>query len=160
MPLPLLVVILGLAAAMGLLLAYSLQLATGTPVGSGSDATVNGRHTVSGAPVLDESTLGDEVQLLVETGGMNAPATFDVAQCLAEQDITEPVVAMEEMQWGPELEPGWLIIHDDRTPQEVLTDGGPVAVTLVRETCGTSPDGDAADTRLWAGSAMLYQTTP
>lgn len=157
LPIPLIVVAFAAAALMGLLLAYALGLTTQS-TGSGSSAAFDegaegGKNPV-GPPVVTESTLGPEVQRLVDTGALQSAADFDVPECLAEQGITDKVMIMEEIEWGSGTQRAWLIVHTAQDPSDLRSSGGAVNVTVVRPTCGTHPD-RPADSRLWAGSAAI-----
>lgn len=157
LPVPLIVVALVLAAGMGLLLTYALSLTTQTSVTGSSagleDGTGVGKNLA--APiVVTESTLGPEVQRLVDTGSLQSAADLDVPGCLTEQGISDKVLIMEEIEWGSGTQRAWLIVHSTGDPAQLRTRGGPVNATVVLPTCGSSRT-DASASRLWSGSTIL-----
>jgi hypothetical protein len=157
-PLWAVVISLVVAALIGLLLSRALEVSserpTQTSVSAAQPNDAPGKNA-SGLPVVTEGTLGLEVQRLIESGTLQSPANFDVTVCLHEQHITDPVLMMEEVAWGPEGIDGWLIVHGP-TAQDALRDhGGTVNATVVRPTCGTPESGGMSNTRVWSGSAML-----
>jgi hypothetical protein len=153
------VLALVLAALVGLLLSEALQAST-TEVarGSAASSTETGNapgKNASGLPVVTESTLGAEAQRLVASGTtFQAPAAFDVNECLRQQGVTDSPIVMEEVEWGADSGQYWLIVHGPNERDSLRANGGIVDVTLVRPNCGT--DGAAADqTLLWNGSTKI-----
>jgi hypothetical protein len=109
----------------------------------------------SGIRVVTEADLGAEVQRLVDNGSQQDPASFNVAQCLDEQQILDPLLMMEEIEWDEDGGTDWLIVHGP-TSQEVLNDsGGMVNATVVTSGCGTGSESDATASRLWSGSVKI-----
>lgn len=155
LPVPLLLGGLAVAAAIGLLLSYALVLTTsqsllGSP--RGDDGAVG--NNLPATPVLTEASLGSEVQDLVDAGYVETSADFDVRRCLDQQGITDPVLIMEEVAWGPEMQRAWLIVHASVAAETLRTDGGPARVSVVLPTCGRSA-ADPSSALLWSGSTML-----
>ncbi|UYG17638.1 hypothetical protein BRM3_04220 [Brachybacterium huguangmaarense] len=162
LPLPLLVAALAIAAVIGLLLSWALVLTTqpGTVGGSGAinDTRASGNIS-SNLTVLTESTLGPEVQNLVDTGYVDSAAAFDVSSCLAQQGIDSPVLIMEEVAWGPTMQSSWLIVHTPTDAATLRSEGGAVDVSIVLPSCGSGSADDASQSLLWSGSTMLSPTT-
>lgn len=160
LPLPLLVAALAIAAVIGLLLSWALVLTTqpGTVGGSGAinDTRASGNIS-SNLTVLTESTLGPEVQDLVDTGYVDSAATFDVSGCLTQQGIDSPVLIMEEVAWGSTMQRSWLIVHTPTDAATLRSEGGAVDVSIVLPSCGEDAE-DASQSLLWSGSTMLSPT--
>jgi hypothetical protein len=154
-----LVASLVVAGLVGLLLSRALEVSSERPTQSSAVSAAQpddapGKNA-SGLPVVTEGTLGPEVQRLIESGTLQSPANFDVTVCLHEQHITDPVLMMEEVAWGPEGVDGWLIVHGPTTQDTLRKQGGTVNATVVRPTCGTPDSGGLSDSRVWSGSTML-----
>lgn len=154
LPLPLLVGGLVLAAVIGLLLAYALVLTTGG-TGSATAGVMGGGNDAGSSTVVTEATLGPEVQDLIDTGYVESSADFDVARCLDQQGITDPVLILEEVSWGPRNERAWLVVHTAVDSATLQKDGGSVNVSVVLPTCGRGSARDASAQRLWTGSTIL-----
>ncbi len=158
-PVPLVLIALVASALLGLLLASALEQSTAsrshtpaTSVDSGAGAGKN----ASGLPVVTEMTLGTEVQRLVDAGTIQPMTSFDAAQCLREQEIQESILIMEEVAWGPEQTPGWLLVHGPMDRETLRAGGGVVSTTVVLPECGTATDdSDPEDDRLWSGHVMI-----
>lgn len=160
LPVPLLIGALALAAAIGLLLSYALVLTTSQP---GFAATAaddrQGGNILPAAPVLTEATLGAEVQDLVDAGYVETSADFDVRRCLDQQGIADPVLIMEEVAWGPDLQRSWLIVHTAESAETLRSEGGPVNASVVLPTCGVGDRDHPESARLWTGSTLLAPST-
>lgn len=158
LPLPLLVGGLGLAAIIGLLLAYALVLTT-SGIGAATADLVGSGNDPGSSPVVTEATLGPEVQDLIDTGYVESSADFDVARCLDQQGITDPVLILEEVSWGPRNQRAWLVVHTAVDSAALQKDGGSVNVSVVLPTCGRGSARDASAERLWTGSTILAPTS-
>lgn len=159
-PNPVILIAVVLSVLLGILLAYALQTSTTSSSGMGSTSVEGssgpGRNA-SGLSVITESTLGAEVQRLVDTGTIQPMANFDAAQCLSEQGSQDSLLIMEEVAWGPEQTPAWLLIHGPMDRETLRASGGTVSTTVVLPTCGTEDEeeADPADSRLWSGRVMI-----
>lgn len=152
-----------LAVALGLLLswAFNLSVQVNSPSVQGTaDGSAQGVGA-DGSTVLTEYTLGSEVQLLVDTGTLQNPASFDFTKCVEELGITNSVLMLEQVQWAS-AGPAWLIVHGDQPLTQYRTDGGNVSVAVVRSTCGDAVGmggaGGAPTTSpavLWEGSVVI-----
>lgn len=162
LPLSLLLAALAIAAIIGLLLSYALVLTT-QPGNVGGNGGINDTSTSGNNPskltVLTESTLGPEVQHLVDSGYVDSAATFDVSRCLEQQGVDAPVLIMEEVAWGPTMRQSWLIVHTPASAATLRAEGGAVGVSIVLPTCGDDGADDASSDVLWSGSALLSATT-
>lgn len=158
-PIPLVLVALLASAALGIVLAVALDLATTSrslSTATSIDSFGGAGKNSSGLPVVSETTLGLEVQRLVDTGTIQPMTTFDAAQCLDEQDIPDSLLIMEEVAWGTEEEAAWLMVHGPMNRETLRANGGIVSATVVLPGCGT----DTADTTpeedlLWTGDVMI-----
>ncbi|MFC0674950.1 hypothetical protein [Brachybacterium hainanense] len=160
LPVPLIVVGLVLSVSMGMMLSKALELSTtGTDsIGSGSiDASGGPGKNSAGLPVISESTLGIEVQRLLDSGTVLAStASFDVQRCLDEQSITvNKILTMEEVAWGPDGSRAWLIIHGPVDRESLRANGGVVDAIVVLPSCGLGSPDSGPSNRLWAGSTMV-----
>lgn len=158
MPVPLIVVALVLATGVGVLLSLSLQVSTTTTLHSsnvGTDQRSSPELGDSGLPVITEDSLGPEVQSLIESGSARSAATFDVDLCLQEQGITEQVLTLEQVQWGDDGPPAWVLVHGPLDRKTLQDNGGVVNVTVVTTNCGTDDGGNGPGDRLWTGATML-----
>lgn len=157
-PLPIIIAALLLSGLLGLQLASALETSTSSrihttaTVGDGSSGA--GKNE-SGIPVITESTLGIEVQRLVDTGTIQPMTSFDASQCLREQGISDTILIMEEVAWGTEETPGWLIVHGPVDRETLRAAGGTVSTTVVLPTCGTEESSGADQERLWSGDVMI-----
>lgn len=159
-PIPVILVALVISALLGIQLASALATST-----SGSSSSVStsvhgssgpGKNS-SGLSVITESTLGPEVQRLVDTGTIQPMASFDAAQCLREQGSPDSLLIMEEVAWGAEESPAWLLVHGPMDRDTLRATGGTVSATVVLPTCGAEDqdEADRADSRLWSGHVMI-----
>ena len=158
-PVPMVIIALLIAALLGAQLAKALEQstmseshATGASVDSSAGAGKNsvGRHVVT------EATVGTEVQRLVDTGTIQPMTSFDAAQCLREQGITESILIMEEISWGAEDTSGWLLVHGPVDREALRANGGIISATVVLPTCGTGAhEADPGQDRLWAGHVTI-----
>lgn len=146
------------AALAGLLLAFALSQSTsdisrGTSAASIENVNTPGKNA-SGLPVVTETTLGTEVQRLIDSGStLQAPANFDVNRCLQAQGFTDTPLVMEEIEWGADRGRYWLIVHAPNERDALRAGGGLVNVTVVQPSCGSATP--PADSRAWAGSATI-----
>ena len=158
-PIALVLIALAASAVLGLLLASALEQSTAsrslTPASSGDAASGAGKNS-SGLPVVTEMTLGSEVQRLVDAGTIQPMTSFDAAHCLREQGIQESILIMEEVAWGPEQTPGWLLVHGPMDRETLRANGGVVSSTVVQPACGTAEDDSSpSEDRLWSGHVMI-----
>lgn len=158
-PVPLVLVALLASALLGVQLAGALELATdgATRTGSASLDSLDGPGKNSaGVPVVTETTLGTEVQRLIDTGTIQPMTSFDAAHCLQAQGVPESILIMEEVAWGAEGTPGWLLVHGPMDRETLRANGGVVSATVVLPTCGTADDDlTPAENRLWSGDVMI-----
>ncbi|MGO1283780.1 MAG: hypothetical protein ACTH1O_03480 [Brachybacterium sp.] len=157
-PLPLIVVTLVVAGLLGIQLAGSLELSTSSRSHASSTSvdSMSGGKNSAGVPVITETTLGTEVQRLIDTGTIQPMTSFDAAQCLTEQGIPESVLIMEEVAWGGEETPSWLLVHGPMDRETLRANGGIVSATVVLPACGTADDDTSPqDVRLWSGDVMI-----
>lgn len=158
-PLPMMILALVIAALLGVQLATALEKSTTSAshmTGASVDSASGTGKNSTGLPVLTETTLGTEVQRLVDTGTIQPMTSFDAAQCLQEQGITESILIMEEVSWGGEDTTGWLLVHGPVDRETLRANGGIISATVVLPTCGTGAhDEDPGQDRLWAGHVMI-----
>lgn len=158
-PVPLVLIALIAAALLGLQLAGALEQTTASrsrSASTSSDSLGGAGKNSAGVPVVTEMSLGTEVQRLVDTGTIQPMTSFDAAQCLREQGITESVLIMEEVSWGAEDTSGWLLVHGPVDRETLRANGGIISATVVLPTCGTGAhDEDPGQDRLWAGHVMI-----
>lgn len=158
-PIPLLLVALLIAGLLGVQLAGALERATTSGSYSAStsvDSLSGSGKNSAGVPVITETTLGTEVQRLVDTGTIQPMTSFDAAQCLQEQGIPESILIMEEVAWGGEETPSWLLVHGPMDRETLRANGGTVSATVVLPSCGTSGDDETSqDNRLWTGDVKI-----
>lgn len=158
-PLPLMILALVIAALLGVQLATALEESTNSAShmsGASVDSAAGTGKNSAGVPVVTEATLGTEVQRLVDTGTIQPMTSFDAAQCLREQGITESILIMEEVSWGGEDTSGWLLVHGPVDRETLRANGGIISATVVQPTCGTGAnEDDPAQDRLWAGHVMI-----
>lgn len=149
-----------LSVLLGIQLANALQTST-TSSSTTASTTVEGAtgagRNASGLTVITESTLGAEVQRLVDTGTIQPMASFDASQCLREQGSQDSLLIMEEVAWGPEQTAAWLLIHGPMDRDTLRASGGTVSATVVLPTCGTAGDDGSSpqESRLWSGRVMI-----
>ena len=158
-PVPLVLIALIAAALLGLQLAAALEQTTASrsrSASTSSDSLGGAGKNSAGVPVVTEMSLGTEVQRLVDTGTIQPMTSFDAAQCLREQGVSESILTMEEVAWGGEETSGWLLVHGPMDRETLRANGGIVSTTVVRPTCGTQDDDLApAENRLWSGDVMI-----
>lgn len=159
LPIPLIVVALVLSSSIGLMLSKALEISTtgsSTISGTSMDSPGAPGKNSAGLPVISESTLGLEVQRVLDSGTvLRAPASFDVNRCFEQQGITETLLTMEEVAWGPEGVRAWLIIHGPVDRTTLNSNGGVVNATVVLPSCGVDTGEGADSSLLWSGSAMI-----
>ncbi|MGP9612615.1 hypothetical protein ACT3TE_05100 [Brachybacterium sp. AOP42-B2-9] len=158
-PIPLLLIALLVAGLLGIQLAGALERATTSSSHSAStsvDSLAGSGKNSAGVPVITETTLGTEVQRLIDTGTIQPMTSFDAAQCLREQNIPESILIMEEVAWGGEETSSWLLVHGPMDRETLRANGGTVSATVVLPACGTSGDGTSSqENRLWSGDVMI-----
>ena len=158
-PVPMVILSLVIAALLGAQLAKALEQSTTSSshvTGASVDSAASTGKNSAGLAVVTEATLGTEVQRLVDTGTIQSMTSFDAAQCLREQGITESVLIMEEVSWGAEDTSGWLLVHGPVDRETLRANGGIISATVVLPTCGTGAhDEDPGQDRLWAGHVMI-----
>lgn len=158
-PLPLIVIALVLAALLGAQLAGALEQSTTSRShmsGASVDSLTGTGNNSTGLPVVTETTLGAEVQRLVDTGTIQPMTSFDAAQCLREQGVDESILIMEEIAWGGEETPGWLLVHGPVDRETLRANGGVISATVVLPECGTGVHtDDPGQDRIWSGDVMI-----
>lgn len=157
-PLHLAVLTLLVTLLLGILLSFALDTGTASRVRTSSSAetgTLGLGRNESGLTLLTESSLGPEVQRLVDSGIILPMASFDAAQCLQEQGIPDSVLIFEEVAWGTEEQPAWLMVHGPTDRETLRSTGGSVSATVVRPECGTAAETEPADNLLWTGQVMV-----
>lgn len=158
-PLPMMILALIIAALLGLQLANALEKSTTSASnmsGASVDSAAGTGKNSAGLPVVTEATLGTEVQRLVDSGTIQPMTSFDAAQCLREQGITESILIMEEVSWGGEDTSGWLLVHGPVDRETLRANGGIISATVVLPTCGTgASEDDPGQDRLWAGHVTI-----
>ncbi|MFC7464143.1 hypothetical protein [Brachybacterium sp. GCM10030252] len=159
-PVQLILVAMVIAALLGALLAAALEQSTASRTHSGSsavDAPTGAGKNSSGLPVITETTLGTEVQRLVDAGMIQPPTSFDATECLREQGIQDSILIMEEVAWGTDETHGWLLVHGPMDRETLRANGGTVSATVVLPNCGSADRGDVdpQQSRLWSGSVMI-----
>ena len=157
-PLPLLIIALIIAGLLGMQLAGSLQLATSSSPRGGATSvdSLSGGKNSAGDAVITESTLGTEVQRLIDTGTIQPMTSFDATQCLKEQGIPDSILILEEVAWGAEEVPAWLLVHGAMDRETLRANGGVISATVVLPACGTADeDIDPQEVRLWSGDVMI-----
>src|SRR5699024_2290361 len=95
LPIPLILVALALSALIGFQLAAALETSTESrarTVSTAAEGTSGAGKNESGLPVITETTLGTEVQRLVDTGAIQPMTGFDAARCLKDQGISDSVL--------------------------------------------------------------------
>ena len=158
-PIPLLLIALLVAGLLVVQLAGALERATTSNTHSAStsvDSLSGSGKNSAGIPVITETTLGTEVQRLIDTGTIQPMTSFDAAQCLQEQGIPESLLILEEVAWGGEETQSWLLVHGPMDQETLRANGGIVSATVVLPTCGTTEaDTDSQENRLWSGDVMI-----
>ncbi|ATG50577.1 hypothetical protein CFK38_02860 [Brachybacterium vulturis] len=158
-PVPVVLLALIASALMGVQLAAALEQTTASHVRAGSTAadSLGGTGKVSvGVPVVTETTLGTEVQRLIDSGTIQPMTSFDAATCLQEQGIPDSILIMEEVAWGGEQTAGWLLVHGPLDRETLRANGGIVSATVVLPTCGSTDDDlTPQQNRLWSGDVMI-----
>lgn len=156
MGLPMPLIVLGLVAALiiGAALAYSLSVATSISAPSlGSAGGFAGDEPAGTNPtVVTESTLGIEVQQVLDAGSMQTAADFDVLACLRSQHVEGSVLGLEEIAWGSSLRRSWLVVHATTPMAQLHSSGGTVGVSIITPQCGA---GTGASPLLWSGSTIV-----
>lgn len=157
-PNPVILIAVVLSVLLGIQLAFALQTSTTSgfnTVSSSVEGTSGTGRNASGLSVITESTLGAEVQRLVDTGTIQPMASFDASQCLREQGTQDSLLIMEEVAWGSEHTSAWLLIHGPMDRDTLRASGGTVSTTVVLPTCGTDDDAEPEESRLWSGRVMI-----
>lgn len=157
-PVPLIAIALVGAVLMGLMLSDALDSTTDSRAELGTttvrDGAVAGKNA-SGQTVITDSTVGPEVQRLVESGTVAPTSSFNAARCLEHQGITNQLLIMEEVSWGPSGTHGWLLVHGPVDGATLRAAGGVVSAMVVTDACGENDGRDPLDSQLWAGSVMI-----
>lgn len=157
-PMSLALIALLITVLLGLQLASALDSDNGNRVRVGStnaDGSAAPGKNESGLPVITESTVGTEVQRLIDSGTILPMASFNAAQCLREQGIPDSVLIMEEVAWDTEETPGWLLVHGPGDRETLRSTGGIVSATVVLPDCGSVQDAEPSDNLLWSGQVMV-----
>lgn len=158
-PVPVVLGALLASALMGVQLAGALEQTTDTRGAPGSSAIEAQRGTGKispGAPVVTETSLGTEVQRLIDSGKIQPMTSFDAATCLRDQGISDSILILEEVTWGSEQTAAWLLVHGPLDRETLRANGGIVSAIVVLPGCG-SPDDDAPPQQnlLWSGDVMI-----
>lgn len=157
-PVPLILLAIILSAMIGLVVASALHASRQSIAGgvvSSFDGTGSVGKNSEGLPVITEGSLGTEVQRLVDTGTIQPMTSFDASSCLREQGISDSVLIMEEIAWGSEETPTWLLVHGPMDRETLRATGGAVSATVVKPSCGTGEQDVPAEDRLWSGDVMV-----
>lgn len=156
-PIPLVLGALLLSTLLGILLSGALESATTGRGENGStiDSSSGVGNNAPGHPVVTESSVGTEVQELFDTGAIQPTSSFDAVECLREQGSTDAVQIVEEVAWGPDQTPAWLLVHGPEDPTRLREDGGTVAAMVVLPGCGSGEVEDPTRTLLWSGTVLL-----
>ncbi|ASK65813.1 hypothetical protein CFK39_08180 [Brachybacterium avium] len=158
-PVPVVLIALIASALMGVQLAGALGQTTDTRNGAGTtavDAQGGAGKKSIGVPVVTETTLGTEVQRLIDSGTIQPMTSFDAANCLREQGIPDSILIVEEVAWGGEQTAGWLLVHGPLDRETLRANGGIVSATVVLPACGTADDAQSPQQdKLWSGDVMI-----
>lgn len=158
-PVPVVLGALLASALMGVQLAGALDQTTDAQGGPGSSAIEAQRGTGKispGAPVVTETSLGTEVQRLIDSGKIQPMTSFDSATCLREQDISDSILIMEEVTWGAEQNAAWLLVHGPLDSETLRANGGIVSAIVVLPGCGSPEDEITPEQNLlWSGDVMI-----
>lgn len=156
---PVVPVLIGIvmAALIGVILAWALNLSTQTEASAppSSYDAISGNATGadnSTVPVVSEQTLGRQVRRMVDTTSPETFADFNLADCLSSINSTEKVAMLDDVLWGVEEEPAWLLVQSQHTRDQLQVEGGIVGVAIVTNECGVKP---ASETLLWSGEAVV-----
>lgn len=109
------------------------------------------RIDTTGLPVVNEQNLWAETQLLLNTGTLQTPATFDVAACASEIEVPGTLLLLEEVLWSNESR-AWLLIHSNSSLNYLRNHGGEVFASVVRSSCGTATSQGAEHSIFWVGT--------
>ncbi|QCR52626.1 hypothetical protein C1N80_02845 [Brachybacterium sp. SGAir0954] len=157
-PVVVILAVLVVAALIGLQLSTALEQSSTTHPRAGVAVdTENGAGKNSaGLPVVTESSLGTEVQRLVDAGTIQPMTSFDAATCLQTLGSADAVLIMEEVAWGTDQTSAWLLVHGPVDRDTLQATGGTVSVTVVRPTCGdASTQADPSQVGLWSGTVLI-----
>lgn len=159
-PLPLIVVSATLAVLVGLTLTRALEATTiGRDRTGASIDTARGGNNAAALPVVTEGSLGTEVESLIDDGALQPTTSFDAVQCLQEQGSTDAILLMEEVAWGPEQTPAWLLVHGPMDKATLQATGGTVSTTVVLPECGSESASEVpTEDRLWTGTVLVDGT--
>lgn len=158
-PVPLVLLALVASALMGVQLADALEQTTDNSSSTGV-TSVDSRGGVGkisvGAPVVTETTLGTEVQRLIDSGTIQPMTSFDAATCLRELGVSDSILILEEVAWGGDQTQGWLLVHGPLDRDTLRANGGIVSATVVLPSCGTTDDDlTPAQNKLWSGDVRI-----
>lgn len=158
-PLPLVIAAIVLSAALGLVLSRALEasISMGATSATSTGSGLSSGNNAAGQPVVTESTLGTEVQRLFDAGTILPSTSFSADACLREQGSEDSVLIMEEVAWGEDQIPSWLLVHGPMDEASLHATGGTVSAIVVRPSCGTGTTADPREDRLWAGSVLIGQ---
>lgn len=158
-PVPVVLIALLASGLMGVQLTSALERTTDNSSSSGATSADprNGVGKISaGAPVVTETTLGIEVQRLIDSGTIQPMTSFDAATCLRELGVPDSILVLEEVAWGADETHGWLLVHGPLDSETLRANGGIVSVTVVLPTCGATDDGLTPEQNLlWSGDVMI-----
>lgn len=155
-PLPLVIISIVLAAFVGLMLSWALSYASNTQPATTSAVEAEGDNPTQagGASVVTEQTVGREVRRLVDTASAPTPADFDVATCLSEVGAEDRVIRLDQVQWGVDEQPAWIIVGSQIPEDELGAAGGAVTVLVVTDRCGSGPEA-TRESVLWSGQTVV-----
>lgn len=159
-PIPVVLIAIAISALLGVQLTVALEHSTAnraSTVSSSVDSVAGAGKNSSGVPVVNEGSLGTEVQRLVDAGMIQPPTSFDASACLRQLGIPDSVLILEEVAWSADETPSWLLVHGPMDRETLQANGGTVSATVVRPECGNqeSDTTDPAELQLWSGEVMI-----
>ncbi|MGQ4538458.1 hypothetical protein ACUH94_07990 [Dermabacteraceae bacterium P7074] len=150
------VVFVLVALLMGVLLSRALVLSTSamqeSPASSGA-VSADVPLSTNALPIVSPLDVGKEVESVVSNGRAGSSAPFKVSDCLGAIDVSETALALEQVQWGQQSSPGWLILHSTRTLADIRSTGGSVNAVVVSQNC--TAKGDTPPQVYWSGTVMV-----
>lgn len=147
-------IFMGLCLLLGLILTWafywSVQVNTTNSQISG-DGTSPVSIGAEGLPLITEFNLAAETQVLINTGTLQTPATFDVTACAEEIEVDGTLLMLEEVSWA-NFGQAWLLVHSNASLNSLRANGGEVFASVVRSSCGTNASQGAEHSILWVGT--------
>ncbi|WP_246955451.1 hypothetical protein [Brachybacterium sp. Marseille-Q7125] len=160
-PLPVVLAALVISGLLGVQLAGALQESTagsGRSAAASVDSVDGAGKNSAGLPVVTETTLGTEVQRLVDSGSIQPLTTFDAPGCLQRLGVHDSILIMEEVAWGGDETPSWLLVHGPTDRETLQAAGGIISATVVLPGCGETTfgaDAPATEDLIWSGDVMI-----